>query len=121
MGGPEMPGVGWAAGIERLAMLVEEPPAPPRPVAIVPVGEAGEEAALKLAEDLRRSGIPVDHGYSGNVGKRMKRANKVGARFAILLGEDELKRAVASLRDLDAGSQEEVPLAELAHRLEQVR
>jgi histidyl-tRNA synthetase len=51
----------------------------------------------------------------------MKRANKVGARFAILLGEDELKRAVASLRDLDAGSQEEVPLAELAHRLEQVR
>src|SRR4051812_13696288 len=73
MGGPAMPGVGWAAGIERLAMLVDEPPAPPRPVAIVPVGEAGEATALKLAEDLRRAGIPVDHGYSGNVGKRMKR------------------------------------------------
>jgi histidyl-tRNA synthetase len=121
MGGPAMPGVGWAAGIERLAMLVEEPPAPPRPVAIVPVGEAGEAAALKLAETLRRSGVPVDHGYSGNVGKRMKRANKLGARFAILLGEDELKRGVATLRDLDAGSQEEVPLAELPHRLEEVR
>jgi histidyl-tRNA synthetase len=121
MGGPEMPGVGWAAGIERLAMLIDEPPAAVRPVAIVPVGEAGEAAALRLAEDLRRAGIAVEHGYSGNVGKRMKRANKVGARFAVLLGEDELKRGVAALRNLDAGSQEDVPLAELAGWLERLR
>jgi histidyl-tRNA synthetase len=121
MGGPEMPGVGWAAGIERLAMLIDEPPAPLRPVAVIPVGEAGEAAALKLAEELRRSKIPVDLGYSGNVGKRMKRANKIGARFAVLLGEDELKRGMASLRDLDGGTQEEVRLNELAHRLQQVR
>jgi histidyl-tRNA synthetase len=121
MGGPEMPGVGWAAGIERLAMLIDEPPAPSRPVAVIPVGEAGEAASLKLAEDLRRSRIAVDLGYSGNVGKRMKRANKIGARFAVLLGEDELKRGMASLRDLDGGTQEEVPLNELAYRLEQVR
>ena len=50
MGGPPMAGVGWAAGIERLAMLVEAPPAARRPIALVPVGEAGEAAALKLAE-----------------------------------------------------------------------
>jgi histidyl-tRNA synthetase len=121
MGGPEMPGVGWAAGIERLAMLIDEPPPAPRPVAVIPVGEPGEAAALKLAEELRRSNVPVDLGYSGNVGKRMKRANKIGARFAVLLGEDELKRGMASLRDLDGGTQEEVPLNELAFRLEQVR
>ena len=42
MGGPAMPGVGWAAGIERLAMLIDEPPAPPRPIALVPIGEAAE-------------------------------------------------------------------------------
>src|SRR5262252_1731394 len=52
MGGPEMPGVGWAAGIERLAMLIAEPPAPKRPIALVPVGEAGEQTALQLSEEL---------------------------------------------------------------------
>jgi histidyl-tRNA synthetase len=51
----------------------------------------------------------------------MKRANKVAARFAVLLGEDELARGVASLRDLDSGAQEEVPLADLANRLAQSR
>ncbi len=66
MGGPAMPGVGWAAGIERLAMLIAEPPAPPRPIAVVPVGEAGEAVALTLAEVLRQNGCPVDLGYSGN-------------------------------------------------------
>ncbi len=51
MGGPALPGVGWAAGIERLSMLIAEPPAPPRPVAIIPIGEAGERAATKIAEN----------------------------------------------------------------------
>ncbi|MDB5406025.1 MAG: hisS [Rhodospirillales bacterium] len=121
MGGPEMAGVGWAAGIERLAMLIEEPAVAERPVAIIPVGEAAEPVALRLAEDLRRAGLVVDQSYSGNLGKRMKRANKVAARFAVLLGEDELARGVASLRDLDSGAQEEVPLAGLTDRLVQTR
>ena len=51
----------------------------------------------------------------------MQRANKIGARAAVLLGEDELQRCVAGLRDLDGGTQEEVPLAELAYRLERFR
>ena len=54
MGGPATPGVGWAAGIERLSMLADAPPAAPRPVAVVPMGEAAEAAALTLAETLRR-------------------------------------------------------------------
>jgi histidyl-tRNA synthetase len=117
MGGPAMPGVGWAAGIERLAMLIDEPQAAARPIAVVPVGAAGERAALRLAEQLRRAGFAVDLGYSGNVGKRLKRANKVNARFAVLLGEDELKRDAATLRDLDTGEQVEVPLSALRERL----
>ena len=47
MGGPETPGVGWAAGIERLALLIDDPPPAPRPIAIVPVGEKGEAVALQ--------------------------------------------------------------------------
>jgi histidyl-tRNA synthetase len=117
MGGPEMPGVGWAAGIERLAMLISEPPAPRRPIAIVPVGEAGEGLALQLSEELRGAGLPVDLGYSGNLGRRMRRANKIGARAAVLIGEDELGRGVVALRDLDSGDQSEVPIGELSARL----
>jgi histidyl-tRNA synthetase len=113
MGGSAMPGVGWAAGIERLAMLIDEPAVSVRPVAVVPVGEAGERAALRLAEELRRVGFIVDLGYSGNVGKRMKRANKIHARAAVLIGEDELARNAATVRDLDTGEQAEAPLAAL--------
>jgi histidyl-tRNA synthetase len=121
MGGPETPGVGWAAGIERLAMLIAEPPGPARPIAIVPVGEAAELPALRLAEDLRRAGFTVDHGYSGNVGRRLKRANKVAARIAVLLGDDELKRDAATVRDLDSGDQVSVPLPSLKDHLARFR
>jgi histidyl-tRNA synthetase len=121
MGGPEMAGVGWAAGIERLAMLIDEPAVAERPVAIIPVGDSAEPVALRLAEELRRAGLSVDQSYSGNLGKRMKRANKIAARFAVLLGDDELARGVAGLRDLDSGAQEEVPLAGLRDRLVQIR
>jgi histidyl-tRNA synthetase len=117
MGGPETPGVGWAAGIERLALLIDAPAEPARPIAIIPVGETGEAPALKLAHELRRRGFTVELGYSGNVAKRMKRANKIRARAAVILGEDELARNAATLRDLDTGEQIDVPLAELGDRL----
>jgi histidyl-tRNA synthetase len=122
MGGPALPGVGWAAGIERLAMLIAEPPLPPRPIAVVPIGEVAEGAALTLAEVLRNSGCAVDLGYSGNVARRMRRANNVNARVAVLIGEEEIARHVVALRDLDSGEQTEVPmdpsLSELRARLQ---
>jgi histidyl-tRNA synthetase len=110
MGGPATPGVGWAAGIERLAMLIEEPRGPPRPIAVVPIGEAAEAAALTLAETLRNNGCAVDLGYSGNVARRMRRANRVNARVAVLIGEEEIARNVVTLRDLDSGEQSEVQM-----------
>src|SRR5215469_5161200 len=67
LGGPPLPGVGWAAGIERLAMLIDAPPPPPGPVALIPIGEVGETAALQLAEVLRGRGFTIDLGYSGNL------------------------------------------------------
>ena len=121
MGGPDTPGVGWAAGIERLAMLIADPAPAPRPIVVVPVGEKGETVAPGIARDLRRAGFHVDLGYSGNVSRRMKRANKIHARVAVLIGEDELARAAATVRDLDGGSQSEVPLSQLAERLASYR
>jgi histidyl-tRNA synthetase len=117
MGGPAMPGVGWAAGIERLALLIEEPPSALRPVALVPLGEAAERLALKLAEELREIGLAVDLGYSGNLARRMRRADRIGARAAVLIGDNELAQGAATLRDFDSGAQELVPLGELAERL----
>jgi histidyl-tRNA synthetase len=122
MGGPALPGIGWAAGIERLAMLIAEPPPLQRPIAVVPIGEAAEEEALTLAELLRNHGCAVDLGYSGNVARRMRRANNVNARVAVLIGEEEIARNVVALRDLDGGEQTEVPmdpsLSELRARLQ---
>jgi histidyl-tRNA synthetase len=116
MGGPATPGIGWAAGVERLSMLVgDAAPAAERPVAIIPMGDA--VAAMVLADRLRGAGIAVELGFSGNMKKRMARANKANARFAVILGEDEAARGAATLRDLDSGAQEEVPLAALEERL----
>jgi histidyl-tRNA synthetase len=117
MGGPETPGVGWAAGIERLALLIDEPAPLPRPIALVPLGPAGETMALKLAQSLRHAGFHIDLGYSGNIKRRLQRADKIKARAAVILGDNEIQRQVAALRDLDTGEQTEVPLAALADRL----
>jgi histidyl-tRNA synthetase len=110
MGGPAMPGVGWAAGIERLAMLIAEPPPAPRPVAVVPVGAAAEAMAPVIAEVLRHHGFAVDLAYSGNLQRRMRRANRVNARVAVLIGDEEAARGEVRLRDLDTGEQTDVPV-----------
>jgi histidyl-tRNA synthetase len=116
MGGPATPGVGWAAGIERLAMLAGEPPAQMRPIAVVPLGPQAEAEALTITQALRNAGVAADLGYSGNLSRRMKRANRINARAAIILGDDELAKGIATLRDLDSGAQESVPLDALLDR-----
>jgi len=83
----------------------------------VPIGGEGEKLALKLAQELRRAGFAVDLAYSGNLQKRMRRADKIKARAAVILGEDEMKRGHAAIRDLDTGAQSEAPLASLKERL----
>ncbi len=108
LGGQETAGIGWAAGVERLSMLFEKPPAPPRPLVIVPMGDGMEIEALKLATELRAAGHHVEYGYKGRVGQRLKRAGQQNARFAIMLGESELAGGKLVLRDLDAGEQQEI-------------
>jgi histidyl-tRNA synthetase len=117
MGGPETAGVGWAAGIERLALLLDGTADPVRPIALIPLGTAAETAALPLAERLRRGGLAVDLGYRGNLKRRMNRANKINARAAVIIGDDELARNSATLRDLDSGEQTLVPFEALDDRL----
>ena len=121
MGGPPTPGTGWAAGVERLSMLVEDLAAPARPLAMVPVAPEQETAAFALARRLRAAGHTVDMAYSGAVKRRMKRANRIGARAAVVLGEAELSRDAAVVRDMETGEQAEVPLGDLEAHLARFR
>ncbi len=120
LGGQHTPAVGWAAGIERLAMLVAdagEVAEPRADVAIVPLGEAAEAACLGLAATLRRGGLAVDMGFRGNMKKRMSRANESGARFALIVGEEELAAGEAMVKDLASGEQERLPLHAIPARI----
>ncbi|RJF94126.1 histidine--tRNA ligase [Sphingomonas cavernae] len=110
LGGPETPGVGWAAGIERLAMLAGAPAAEGPQVALIPMGAAAEAAAQGIVAALRRAGVSADMAYRGNMKKRMQKANTAGARFAVILGDDELAKGVAAVKDLASGAQSEVTL-----------
>ncbi len=117
MGGPPTPGTGWAAGVERIAMLIEDPPPARRPFAVIPIGAEAAKTAFILAQQLRRKGYFIELGYSGNLSKRMKRANKMNARAAIIMGDEELARQASTLRDMDTGEQSDVPLDQLEDHL----
>ena len=121
MGGPPTPGTGWAAGVERLALMITEPPGPARPVAIVPIGQAAEAEALSLVQRLRRAGFTADLGFSGNLKKRLKGANKANAIAAVIIGEDELAKGAATVRDMETGEQTEVKLSALEDHLARYR
>ena len=115
MGGPPTPGVGWAAGVDRLAMLLEQDPGFEVAAVIMPMGEAVTGEALKLAKALRdETGLPVTFDMSGNLKKRFARADKIGAKLACVLGEDELASGTITVKRLSDGSQETAELAKLA-------
>ncbi|MBB4640632.1 histidine--tRNA ligase [Rhizorhapis suberifaciens] len=117
LGGPETPGVGWAAGIERLAMLIDAPHEEKPQAVLIPMGDAAEKAATGLLADLRRAGIAADMGFRGNMKKRMQRANASGAAFAIIIGEDELARGEAAVKNLTNGEQHMVAIGKVAGML----
>ena len=117
MGGPDTPAVGWAAGIERLAMLMETAPAAPSTVAVIPIGEAAEAIAIEILQSLRANGIRAEMAYRGNVKRRMERANRTGARAAVILGDDDIANGVAQVKDLATGTQDAVPFANIPSRL----
>jgi histidyl-tRNA synthetase len=117
MGGPSTPGIGWAAGVERLAMLSPQAAAAKRPIAVIPISEDETAVAQGIANTLRHAGYTADIGYGGNMGKRMKRADKINAVIAVILGGDEVRDGVATVRNLETGDQVKVPQADLIRHL----
>ncbi|QNT69447.1 histidine--tRNA ligase [Defluviicoccus vanus] len=117
MGGPATPGTGWAAGVERLMDLVVAPAPAPRPVVVIALGAEQQLPVMTLAKRLRVPGQVVLFAFGGNLGKQMKWTNRVNARRAVIIGSEELARHVATVRDMDTGTQEEVSLAYLDEHL----
>ncbi|MCP1273273.1 histidine--tRNA ligase [Gluconobacter albidus] len=117
MGGPAIPAIGWAGGIERLAMLLESVPELPAGVALVPMGDEAVLKAASLARALRSAGLRAEIETRGNMKKRMERVVKSGASHAIVLGDEEIAKDVVQLRDLSSREQQEVPFADLVRVL----
>lgn len=125
MGGPPTPAVGFALGVERLLLTLRQEgtgetavPGPDVFVAAAGEGDAVRTAALVLAAQLRREGLAAEADLAGRSLKaQMKHAARIGARFAAVVGEDELAWGGVVLRDLTTGDQAEVPLAEVARHV----
>jgi histidyl-tRNA synthetase len=121
MGGPATPGVGWAAGIERLAMLADDVAAQGNIIAVVPIGGEMEAAAYALTHKLRGAGFRTEMAFRGNMSKRLKRADRLGAACALLLGEEEAARNSVTARDLGSGEQQEISHDDLLTHLTRYR
>jgi histidyl-tRNA synthetase len=117
MGGPPTPCIGWAAGVERLAMLAAFQASGTAAVALIPIGAAAEAKAPEILQALRRVGIRAEMDWRGSLKRRMERANKRGARAAVILGEAELAAGQAQVKDLATGEQRAVALDRIAEFL----
>jgi histidyl-tRNA synthetase len=118
LGGPDVPGIGFAAGVERMALLLahQGKERATRPlVFIAPLGDVEAARADQLAQELRAAGLSAEVSFrKANPGNQLKRADALGARFALVLGDQELKAGRAKLKELQTGAQHEVSLQGIA-------
>jgi histidyl-tRNA synthetase len=112
LGGPAVPAIGFAMGLERLLSMMPEPPPRRGPRCyLAPLGQAGAERALCLAKELRSYGVSVElDGRGGRLKGMLRRADALGARLCIILGDSEAERGVIAVKDLVGHVQEEIPL-----------
>jgi histidyl-tRNA synthetase len=119
LGGPPTPGIGFALGVERLAALLPAAPAVRRPELFAALlGDAARDALLPVVMRLRERGLRVEIDYAaGGLKKQMALADKLGARFTLIVGDNELAAGRAPLRNMEDKSQVELALAELEKAL----
>ena len=108
LGGINVPGVGWAAGVERLAMMVNFNYSNNPDVVLMGLSEKFNLFLLPIMKKLIAAGIKTETLYSGNISKKFKRADKIKAIYAIIIGDEELTKNTVRLKDLKLGSQEEM-------------
>jgi len=123
LGGPATPGVGFGLGIERLLLILEAsgtdiPGSKAPDVLVCGLGESALKTALKLAADLRAGGISViTDVMERSLKAQMKYADRIGSRFVVVIGENELENGTAVLRNMVDSSQEDVKFEDLKDKL----
>lgn len=123
MGGNPTPAVGFATGLERLLLALESQnllPEKNRSVDayVVALGEAAQAEGFKLLNSLRQQGLSAAMDFAGRSMKaQMKQANKLGAKYSVILGEDEIAEGVVMLRSMEDSSQEKVPMNQVAEKI----
>lgn len=101
MGGPSIPGVGWAVGLDRLALLLPELKSQTNlRIAVIPIGEELELEAVRLAQELRTKGLHTEMFLRGNLGKRFKQADKAACTIGVIFGSDEFAQQQVKVRNL---------------------
>ena len=123
IGGPALPGIGWALGVDRTVLALEAegidlPVAATCDVFFVPLGDAAKRRSVLFAAELRRDGVAADLAY-GDRGMKgaMKAADRSGASYAVVLGDRDLEAGEAQLKDLTSHEQTAVPLDDLISTL----
>jgi len=119
LGGSPTPGIGFGSGLERLVLVLGESGSPPAPdLYVVALSEEARGPAFALAMELRGAGFAVELDYAQRSLKtQMREANRLGARLAAILGEDELASGSVTLRDMSTGDQQTVPRSEAIERI----
>lgn len=123
IGGPDQPGIGFGIGLERVLLILEKQGSLPQPevrpvVYFVSLGEAAEAKTVALLNEARARGIAAEKDYGGRKMKaQLKAADRLGARYAAILGDDELERGEIVLKSLATGEQETVALSSFLDRL----
>jgi histidyl-tRNA synthetase len=122
LGGPQAPGIGFAIGEDRLVLALQESAEAVQrnpDVYIAPFGDGMDREAAGLARDLRRHDVVVELGdETFKLKKSLETASKIGARFALIVGENEIKSGSFALKNLESGKQVSVPRAELTKRIQ---
>jgi histidyl-tRNA synthetase len=120
LGGPKVPAVGFAVGLERVALLLPDSTLPPpdRTVYVAAFGQQGLAAGLRLLEELRAAGIPADRdSRAATLKAHLKQADRLGASHAVIIGDDEATKGRFILRNMTTKEQEELPLSGAAQAL----
>ena len=117
LGGPDVPGVGWAAGIERLALMVHSEVVSTTDVVLIGQSDNYNFLLLPIMQKLVKQGIKSEIIYNGNLSKKFRRANKINASYAIILGEEEIDKNVIKFKNLKSSNEELLNLDQIIEQI----
>jgi histidyl-tRNA synthetase len=123
IGGNPTPGIGFALGMDRIiialdAQEVKVPTSAPVDVYLTVLGDTAMPIAMQLAQDLRENGVKTDLEFKGRgLRAQMRTANKLNARYVVMIGEDEISNEAATVRDMGSGDQQSIAFSQLAETI----